>query len=1026
MTTRDTPQSPCGDREFAPKRPENRSGLAEIAYRITTQPQSLERMAWQLPRQGVVDPDTKAMLHPLRALRTRNLSDPTISLLDAAAMAHDVLAFYSERVANEGFLQTATQRASVLELARMVGYELAPGVAASTHLAFEVESADDPYRVVEVASGVQAMSIPTRKDELPQIFETVAPITARAEWNAMPARTQRPQNLVMFVNTDDEKDVRNGELLLFDLDHSFDAAALDDNDLLTITATDELEFYYPLARRIDLPGTLAKRQDDHLTNTEIEPVLYALPVDEVRLDGMGLNLKSGQRMLAVAAQADADTVAIPLRVVSSTEDKAFRQTRVVLTRSGRAPDRVRRPPGFQLAMMVIGEMPRFTVALDRQAIDTTVRGRTWSGEGMTALVRAQAWPRAQMMALMTKILLPAPEEEDSDLDQLGLHVMRDQAGFFGAAAPLYKLVDFGERTSNPFKDWDGGSNPANANTIWMDGNQQVYSGSANVYLDREIKEIQPGGWAVLENNDAATMALKITHAAFESRADYALTGKTTGLGLATADNKNVEPPPSEDKFNQGTNSIYNNFRFRTSQLYAVSQHLPLAGVPLPQEVPQSVSALELDRLYLDLERGRAVSLTGARGDAEGLTGRETQIIAQVQHIDGVTRLIFEGEIAYPYDRTTLQINANVALANQGESVVEDLGSGDAARAHQQFVLSKPPLTFTSAANATGRATSLIVRVGGVAWDEVAALGQVGPHDAAYEVRIANDGKITVRFGDGVHGRRLPSGELNVQATYRNGIGQTGEVPGQAISQLKTKPLGVRGVTNPSPATGAADPETQALARQNAPATVKTLKRIVSLTDYTDFALGFAGVGKATARPLWSGHDKVVHLTVAPEADAELSASDPLMLNLIAAVESVRDPARRVVIQSYQRCLFAVTAELTCDPAYVPDDVQAAAYLRVADTFSYTARSLGQPVTAAEMVSVLHSVPGVVSTRLRALTVLDDGAVVPNAETGLQTVLEALPAIGPGQRQLQSGFAPAELLTVLPAAVILTASEVQDA
>ena len=67
--------------------------------------------------------------------------DPAIALLDAWATVGDVLTFYQERIANEGYLRTATERRSVLELARAIGYELSPGVAATTYLVFEVEAA---------------------------------------------------------------------------------------------------------------------------------------------------------------------------------------------------------------------------------------------------------------------------------------------------------------------------------------------------------------------------------------------------------------------------------------------------------------------------------------------------------------------------------------------------------------------------------------------------------------------------------------------------------------------------------------------------------------------------------------------------------------------------------------------------------------------------------------------------------------------------------------------------------------------
>ena len=60
------------------------------------------------------------------ALTTRDADDPAIALLDAWATVADVLTFYQERIANEGYLRTATERRSVLELARLIGYRSGP------------------------------------------------------------------------------------------------------------------------------------------------------------------------------------------------------------------------------------------------------------------------------------------------------------------------------------------------------------------------------------------------------------------------------------------------------------------------------------------------------------------------------------------------------------------------------------------------------------------------------------------------------------------------------------------------------------------------------------------------------------------------------------------------------------------------------------------------------------------------------------------------------------------------------------
>ena len=75
----------------------------------------------------------------LAGSRTRDPDDPTIALLDAWAVACDVLTFYTERLANESFLGTATERTSLQELGALVAYRLGPGVAAETMLAFALE-----------------------------------------------------------------------------------------------------------------------------------------------------------------------------------------------------------------------------------------------------------------------------------------------------------------------------------------------------------------------------------------------------------------------------------------------------------------------------------------------------------------------------------------------------------------------------------------------------------------------------------------------------------------------------------------------------------------------------------------------------------------------------------------------------------------------------------------------------------------------------------------------------------------------
>lgn len=159
----------------------NRPGLSAIAYRVGTHARFKRSMLARL---------SSADLPALRGLNTRDENDFAVALLDAWATVADVLTFYSESIANESYLRTATERLSLLQLARLIGYELAPGVAANTHLAFELEDAPGAPGVVTIGGRTRVQSLPGQ-DELPQMFETAEEIEARPEWNVLrPRRTE--------------------------------------------------------------------------------------------------------------------------------------------------------------------------------------------------------------------------------------------------------------------------------------------------------------------------------------------------------------------------------------------------------------------------------------------------------------------------------------------------------------------------------------------------------------------------------------------------------------------------------------------------------------------------------------------------------------------------------------------------------------------------------------------------------------------------------------------------------------------
>lgn len=199
----------------------NRPGLNAVRYRIGEYGDFLQSLSEKL-----------SLSKNLKGLAARDNNDFSIALSDAWSVAADVFTFYQERIANESWLRTATERFSVLELARLVGYELKPGVAASTYIAFTLEEAkitldskaptihaSNLYggaQPVTIEKGIKIQSIP-EKDQLQQIFETSETIEARTEWNHIrPQQSfqQEPLNESVVYIKGTNNNIRKGDSLL--------------------------------------------------------------------------------------------------------------------------------------------------------------------------------------------------------------------------------------------------------------------------------------------------------------------------------------------------------------------------------------------------------------------------------------------------------------------------------------------------------------------------------------------------------------------------------------------------------------------------------------------------------------------------------------------------------------------------------------------------------------------------------------------------------------------------------------------
>ncbi len=107
----------------------------------------------------------RALLRPLPSEQAIGVWQPApgdlgLQVLEWWAYLADVLTFYNERIANENYLRTATRPASIANLVALLGYEPAPGIAATGSVA-AIRSAARPNEPLVIPAGMQLSSVAT-------------------------------------------------------------------------------------------------------------------------------------------------------------------------------------------------------------------------------------------------------------------------------------------------------------------------------------------------------------------------------------------------------------------------------------------------------------------------------------------------------------------------------------------------------------------------------------------------------------------------------------------------------------------------------------------------------------------------------------------------------------------------------------------------------------------------------------------------------------------------------------------------
>ncbi|MCF6324884.1 MAG: hypothetical protein L3J89_11280 [Gammaproteobacteria bacterium] len=314
-----------------------------------------------------------------------------------------------------------------------------------------------------------------------------------------------------------------------------------------------------------------------------------------------------------------------------------------------------------------------------------------------------------------------------------------------------------------------------------------------------------------------------------------------------------------------------------------------------------------------------------------------------------------------YTRHDAVIYGNVVQSGHGETQNKKIiGSGDASLSGQSFDFEVEAVSFVSdSLFSAGVRAAVVVSVDQRRWMQVETLNDSEPEDPHYVVRMNEDGTLRIIFGDGRRGRRLSSGNNNVQIQYRTGVGVNANLtPYQLKKMVKPHAL-IEGIKQPLSCRGGNEMEAVSSLRENAPSSLLTLSRAVSLSDFTHLAAASSSVWQARAirlMPSGLGRSDNIEVVVVPAGGGELAS---LKESLAESLQQHALPGVSVSVSAYQPVIFDLKVTIRVntdeyDAAFVAEDVR----LALLSGFSLAQVKLGASLYYSQLIDVVEGVEGV--------------------------------------------------------------------
>lgn len=325
-------------------------------------------------------------------------------------------------------------------------------------------------------------------------------------------------------------------------------------------------------------------------------------------------------------------------------------------------------------------------------------------------------------------------------------------------------------------------------------------------------------------------------------------------------------------------------------------------------------------------------------------------------------VIFEttAEAIITAGRTTI-----TAGAVQGETKESYLGTSDGTAGQKISIGEESIVEIVS------------VTVDGEVWIAVDTLFDYAEADKVYLYSMDMNGETTVEFGDGINGM-IPAEDVAIQATYRVGLGASGNVIAGSLTVMRDTITDKDGdsvkisVTNAAAASGGADAESTERIRNYAPRNYTAQMRCVTQSDYETKAMAFddAAYGQiakchAVVKEQ-SGQANVIKLYVLAYSGTGLTvASSTLKTALQEYLEPMKMLTDWLEIADGSTKAVPITGVIKAKAGYKTSDITAAVSSALAEYFSIDEIEMGQSAPISDLYALIDNCEGVSSVELSA-------------------------------------------------------------